>query len=161
MIEAVLRMAGAPQALLNARRPFVMASISNVILGSAAALLVWTCIGLAVARAVLPQRALWWPVAPALGWAVHSAAALPLFMLIGFNRITVTIVTVLAVAAAAYALWRQPRAARPTRTASAFPLWAWIGALCSRSALPPRSCRNSSTARSSSPARSSTTPRSR
>ena len=72
-----------------------MASIGNVILGSAAALLVWTCIGLAVARAVLPQRALWWPVAPALGWAVHSAAALPLFMLIGFNRITVTIVTAL------------------------------------------------------------------
>ena len=105
-----------------------MASIGNVILGSAAALLVWTCIGVAVARAVLPQRALWWPVAPALGWAVHSAATLPLFMLVGFNRITVMIVTVLSVAAAAYALWRQPRLGRDKETAGV-PLWAWIGAL--------------------------------
>ena len=106
-----------------------MASIGNVILGSAAALLMWTCIGVAVARAVLPQRALWWPVAPALGWAVHSAATLPLFMLIGFNRITVTIVTVLTVAAAAYALWRQTDARERDKEALGVPLWAWIGAL--------------------------------
>jgi hypothetical protein len=105
-----------------------MASTGNVILGGAAALLIWTCIGVAVARAVLPQRALWWPVAPALGWAVHSAATLPLFMLIGFNRITVTIVTLLTVAAAAYALWRQPGAQRD-KDSLGVPPWAWIGAL--------------------------------
>ena len=50
MIEAVLRMASGAQS--------VIASTTNVILGSAAALLLWTLIGLAVARAVLPQRAL-------------------------------------------------------------------------------------------------------
>src|SRR5262245_295526 len=87
-----------------------MASTTNAILGTAAALIVWTVIGLAVARVVLSERVLHWPAAPALGWAVHSAAALPLFMLIGFNRITVTIVTLLSLAAAAYALWRQPGA---------------------------------------------------
>ena len=112
----------------------MIASIGNVILGSAAALLMWTCVGFAVARAVLPQPALWWPVAPALGWAVHSAATLPLFMLTGFNRITVTTVTVLTVAAAAYALWRQPRLEHDKglerdKDGPGVPLWAWIGAL--------------------------------
>ena len=107
----------------------LMASTTNVILGTAAALIVWTTIGLAVARMVLPQRVLQWPVAPALGWAVHSAATLPLFMLIGFNRITVTIVTLLTLAAAAYALWRQSGAAERDKDAVGVPYWAWIGAL--------------------------------
>ena len=51
-----------------------MASTTNVILAAVAALILWTVIGLAVARAVLPARTLIWPVAPVLGWAVHSAA---------------------------------------------------------------------------------------
>jgi hypothetical protein len=42
-----------------------MASTTYVILGAAAALLVWTCVGVAVARAVLPQRTLHAPLAPA------------------------------------------------------------------------------------------------
>ena len=106
-----------------------MASTSNVILGAATALILWTMIGLAVARAVLSERALCWPVAPALGWAVHSAATLPLFMLIGFNRITVTIVTVLSLAASAYALRRQSGSLQHDKGATAVPHWAWIGAL--------------------------------
>ena len=89
-----------------------MASTTNVILGTRGRARPLDLIGLAVARAVLPQRALHGPVAPALGWAVHSAATLPLFMLIGFNRITVTIVTLLSLAAAGYALWRQSRRTR-------------------------------------------------
>jgi hypothetical protein len=105
-----------------------MASTTHVILGAAAALLVWTCVGLAVARAVLPQRPLFWPVAPALGWAVHSAATLPLFMLIGFTRITVTIVTLLSLAASAYVLWRQSGSLKRDAGATTVPYWAWIGA---------------------------------
>ncbi len=111
-----------------------MASTTNVILGTATALLVWTLAGLAVARAVLPDRTLVWPLAPALGWAVHSAAALPLFTLIGFTRTTVTIVTLLTVAASAYALWRSSD--RPSRDeseaavpAAMVPIWAWVVAL--------------------------------
>jgi hypothetical protein len=107
-----------------------MVSITNVILCAAAALLLWTIIGLAVARAVLPERALAWPVAPVLGWAVHSAATLPLFMLIGFNRTTVSIVTVLSLAAGAYALWRQQRGLpNHDKDQVTVPLWAWLGAL--------------------------------
>ena len=103
-----------------------MASTANVILGATAGVLIWTCIGLAVARAVLPDRALDWPLAPALGWAVHSAATLPLFMLIGFNRLTVAIVVAGSLAAAAVALWRQHEVA--TSTKGRVPAWAWIGA---------------------------------
>lgn len=106
-----------------------MASISNVMLGSAAALLVWTCIGLAVGRAVLPARMLVWPAAPALGWAVHSAATLPVFMAIGFNRVTVAIVTLLSLALAVYALWRQADLRERDKNSVAVPTWAWIGAL--------------------------------
>ena len=106
-----------------------MASTTNVILGVATALALWTLIGLPIARAVLPAQTLVWPVAPILGWAVHSAATLPLFMLIGFNRITVAIVTVLSVAAAAYALWRQSGTFEHDKNAIAVPYWAWLGAL--------------------------------
>jgi hypothetical protein len=106
-----------------------MASTLNVILGTAAPLVLWTVIGLAVARAVLPQRTLHGPVAPALGWAVHSAATLPLFMFIGFNRVTVTLVTLLSLAAAGYALWRQSYAGTGDKGAIRVPVWAWLGAL--------------------------------
>src|SRR6187397_40330 len=98
-----------------------MASTTNVILGAAAALILWTVVGLAVARAVLPARTLMWPVAPILGWAVHSAATLPLFMLVGFNRTTVAIVMVLSLAAGAYGFWRQPASPGHDKDAIAVP----------------------------------------
>ena len=60
-----------------------MASVGNVILGGVAAVLVWTCIGLAVARAVLPQRALVWPVAPAQARNGPVAAVPPVTAEIG------------------------------------------------------------------------------
>jgi hypothetical protein len=103
-----------------------MASTTNVILGAAFAIVFWTFIGLAVARAVLPERSLAWPVAPALGWAVHSAAALPLFMLIGFNRATVAIVIAASFAGGAFVLWRHKPV--PGREGLGLPVWAWIGA---------------------------------
>ncbi|MCC6887631.1 MAG: hypothetical protein IT536_03770 [Hyphomicrobiales bacterium] len=104
-----------------------MASTTNVILGTGAALLLWSAVGLAVARAVLPHASLFWPLAPALGWAVHSAAALPLFMLIGFNRATASGVALLTLAAAAMALRRGP----PVTVGNgvSVPAWAWIGGL--------------------------------
>jgi hypothetical protein len=105
-----------------------MASTINVILGTAAALLTWTLVGLAVGRTVLPERALIGPAATALGWAVHSAAALPLFMLIGFNRATVTAVVLLTLAASAYLLWR-PSSLPKHDDGVTVPYWAWIAAL--------------------------------
>ena len=61
-----------------------MPSILHVFLCFAAALLFWGTVGLALSRRLMPA-ALALPVAPALGWAVHSALALPLYRLIGFT----------------------------------------------------------------------------
>jgi hypothetical protein len=67
-----------------------MPSVFHVFLCSAAALLFWGAIGLALGRRLLPAS-LVLPAAPALGWAVHSALALPLDRLIGFTPLSVAI----------------------------------------------------------------------
>lgn len=102
-----------------------MASSANVILCAAAAVLIWTCVGLAIACQVPPLKTIAWPLAPALGWAVHSAVVLPVFMLVGFSRIAVAVVTVGSLAASLFLLLRE-RGSRDG--AGGVPLWAWIGA---------------------------------
>ncbi len=65
-----------------------MASTGPVIFCGIAALIFWAVIGLPIARRVAPPN-LALPMAPALGWAVHSALALPLYRFIGFTGGTV------------------------------------------------------------------------
>jgi hypothetical protein len=72
-----------------------MASTLNAAVGAVAVLLFWTALGLSISRRIFP-RALALPIAPALGWAAHSAATLPIFLLFGFSA-----VGVVALAAAA------------------------------------------------------------
>jgi hypothetical protein len=105
-----------------------MPSTTNVILCAATALLIWTCVGAAVARWAMPARSLVWPTAPALGWAVHSAAALPVFILIGLSPASVTIVMVGSLAVSALMLWRSRDHLPPDRAAVAVPSWLWLGA---------------------------------
>ena len=59
-----------------------MASTLNVFLCAGLAILVYACIGLPLAARVA-GRPLALMLAPALGWAAHSAAALPLFYVSG------------------------------------------------------------------------------
>ena len=61
-----------------------MASLLNSLICAAAALLVYAGLGLPLALRVAP-RPLALMLAPALGWAVHSALALPLLFLIGLS----------------------------------------------------------------------------
>jgi hypothetical protein len=82
-----------------------MASILNTLICAGLAAALWTTIGLAVAIRVAP-RALAMPMAAALGWAVHSAAALPIFLLVGMSRVTVAAVMAGAMLAAVVALGR-------------------------------------------------------
>jgi hypothetical protein len=70
-----------------------MPSVFHVFLCSAAALLFWGAIGLALGRQLLPAS-LVLPAAPALGWAVHSALALPLDRLVGFTPLSVLVSSV-------------------------------------------------------------------
>jgi hypothetical protein len=63
----------------------------------------WSVVGYALARHVLP-RTLALGAAPVLGWAVHSAASLPIFFLIGLSPVAVISIAAVCVAAAAGSL---------------------------------------------------------
>jgi hypothetical protein len=69
----------------------MMASTANVLLCAGLALVLYTCMGLPLAARFAPRpfAAL---LAPATGWAVHSAVALPPFFLVGLSRAKVVAV---------------------------------------------------------------------
>ena len=104
-----------------------MPSALVVGLCAAAAASFLTVLGFALARRLVgPALAL--PIAPALGWAVHSAAALPILILVGFSTTMVSIVSAAALAASLVALVTQPpRHEGPPGLR--VPLWAYIGAV--------------------------------
>ena len=62
-----------------------MASLPNVLICAGLALVLYACIGLPLATRFAP-RPLAWMMAPGVGWAVHSAAALALFFIVGMTR---------------------------------------------------------------------------
>ena len=76
-----------------------MASFFNSLICAAAALLIYAGLGLPLALRIAP-RPLALMLAPALGWAVHSALALPLFFLIGLSRPSVALVVAVPLLAA-------------------------------------------------------------
>ena len=82
-----------------------MASTLNAALVAVCALSFWTYLGAALARRILPGT-LVLPASPVVGWAVHSAVALPLFRLVGLSQAGVLAVAVLALAAGFWALRR-------------------------------------------------------
>jgi hypothetical protein len=73
-----------------------MASPVNAVLCALVATAFWTLLGYALGRRLLP-RTLAMGAAPVMGWAVHSAAALPIFIFIGFSPIAVIAVAVLCI----------------------------------------------------------------
>jgi hypothetical protein len=99
-----------------------------VILCAAAAAAFWTLIGGAVGRRLGLSRALIWPLAPGLGWAVHSALALPIFLLVGFSARNVFVLAILSVLAGLL-LQRSARGLGDQDDSSArVPVWAFVGA---------------------------------
>jgi hypothetical protein len=103
-----------------------MASLLNAILCAVVATAFWSLVGYALARHMLP-RALALGAAPVLGWAVHSAATLPIFFRIGFSPAAVISIAVLCVAAAAGSLvWRRVKP--DGADAATVPLWAHAAA---------------------------------
>jgi hypothetical protein len=80
-----------------------MASPLNAALCALVATAFWTLLGYGLARRLLP-RALAMATAPVLGWAVHSAATLPVFIGIGFSPLAVVTVAALCAVAAITAL---------------------------------------------------------
>lgn len=80
-----------------------MPTIAACILFGAGALIIWGAIGFALGRRIVPE-ALALPLAPTLGWACHSALALPFYQVAGLTRLTVIIACAVPLAAAAFSL---------------------------------------------------------
>ncbi len=108
-----------------------MASTLNVVFGAIVAAAVWSCLGLAVTRRIVPL-ALAWPLAPLAGWAVCNVVALPVFTLIGFSATNVRLLIALALAGSLVAIWQMPAAVRRENGGAhpevALSPWAWLGA---------------------------------
>jgi hypothetical protein len=92
-----------------------MASISGAVLCAAVATLFWTGLGFAVTRRLVPA-ALALPLAPTIGFAVHSALALPVFFVVPFTPAAIGEVGALILAAAVFASSRTgpPPGEKPT-----------------------------------------------
>src|SRR5829696_4859824 len=104
-----------------------MPSIVDALVCAVTATLLWTWLGLPISRRITPGP-LAVPIAPALGWAVHSAAALPVFFVIGFSRTTVLGLTGLCLAAATAALLLQKRLHEHGQAHARLPMWALAAA---------------------------------
>ena len=76
-----------------------MATISGAVLCAAVATLFWTCLGFVLTRRLVPGR-LALPFAPAIGFAVHGALALPVFFFVPFTPAAIAAVAMLVFAAA-------------------------------------------------------------
>jgi hypothetical protein len=103
-----------------------MASSINAALCALVATAFWSLLGYAVARHLLP-RTLALGTAPVMGWAVHSAATLPVFDLIGFSTVTVVAVAALCAIVAGGSLYARP-ALGDAETAPPIPVLAWCAA---------------------------------
>jgi hypothetical protein len=102
-----------------------MASPVNAALCALLATAFWSLLGYALIRHLLP-RTLAIGAAPVTGWAVHSAATLPIFILIGFSPLAVVSVAALCVAVSVATL--KLAADRDADAAPAIPWWAFAAA---------------------------------
>src|SRR5262249_56143712 len=92
-----------------------MASPLEAAFGAAVAVLFWSALGFAVSRRIFPNT-LALPIAPALGWAAHSAATLPIFLLFGFSTLGVMAVATAALIASVVATIRKDDCEKPAAT---------------------------------------------
>jgi len=103
-----------------------MASLVNAVLCAVVATAFWSLIGYALGRHMLP-RALALGAAPVLGWAVHSAATLRIFFLIGFSPAAVAAIAVVCMAASGGSLlWRRGK--HDEDGAPTVPMWTFAAA---------------------------------
>jgi hypothetical protein len=102
-----------------------MPALSHVLLCAAMAVALWVILGSSLARLLAPEPALRWAIAPTLGWAVFSAAALPAMLASQFTRVAAAGMAVAALAAALFAIRRRSPAIDKIQAAA--PLASWWG----------------------------------
>src|SRR5580704_13836240 len=110
-----------------------MASPVNAALCALLATAFWSFLGYALGRHLLP-RALAVGAAPVMGWAVHSSATLPIFLLIGFSPLAVAAVAALCVAAGVATL--KLAAQSDAEAAPAIPWWTFAAAAAALALVP-------------------------
>jgi hypothetical protein len=107
----------------------MIAALPQIAVCAAIALVLWTTVGYAVAIRIVPP-VLAAGLAPMLGWAVHSALALPLFSTIGFSRPIVGAVAAASMVGAIAALG-SPRRLRWSRRTMGFGVAIALAAILS------------------------------
>ncbi|MGA8323301.1 MAG: hypothetical protein WB774_21430 [Xanthobacteraceae bacterium] len=100
-----------------------MASSVNAVLCALLAAAFWTVLGYSIARHILPRGL---AAGPVIGWAVFSAATLPIFTLIGFTTSTVVVAGVLSLLGSFCLL--AMRRHQEADAGPAIPLWAFAAA---------------------------------
>jgi hypothetical protein len=103
-----------------------MASLSNAIICALIATSFWGLIGYALAHRLLP-RPLAFGAGPVIGWSVHSALTLPIYLLLGFSSFAVIAVGSVCILVAGFSLLKLSMASE-TRTALTIPVWAFAAA---------------------------------
>ena len=105
-----------------------MASSVNAMLCALLAAAFWPVLGYSIARHILP-RGLAAGAGPVVGWAVFSAATLPILTLIGFTTSTVVVAGVLCLLGSFFLLAMRRRQEVQTADAGpAIPPWAFAAA---------------------------------
>jgi hypothetical protein len=102
-----------------------MASPINAVLCALVAAAFWTFVGYSVSRRLLPL-ALALGTAPVIGWAVVSAATLPILRLIGFSSLTVIGTAALCLITAGASLRERP--AQADAVVPRIPPWSFAAA---------------------------------
>ena len=101
-----------------------MASPDNALVCALIATAFWPLLGYALGRRLLP-RVLAIGAAPVIGWAVHSAVTLPIYLLFGFSSFFVAGVGAVCVLVAGFSL-SQSSSVDETEPALAIPLGAFV-----------------------------------
>jgi hypothetical protein len=105
-----------------------MASSANAAFCAVVAAVFWAGLGFAIARLLLP-RVLAIGAAPVVGWAIHSALALPILTLAGFSAVSVVSLAAFAAIGGGLLLLAPARKDEGTESIpESIPAWAFVGA---------------------------------
>jgi hypothetical protein len=100
-----------------------MASPDNALVCALIATAFWSLLGYALGSWLVP-RALAIGAAPVIGWSVHSAATLPIYLLFGFSPFLLAGIGAVCVLVAGFSLL-QRRSAGEIEPAPTIPVWAF------------------------------------
>ena len=103
-----------------------MASPVNALVCALIATAFWSLLGYALGSRLVP-RVLAIGAAPVVGWSVHSAATLPIYLLFGFSPFLVAGIGAVCLLFAGFSL-SQPRAEAEIEPAPTIPMWAFAAA---------------------------------